>query len=59
VFVNRVLRNKNGPMRQEVTASRRKLHNTYSSPNIRMIKSRKIGGVRHIACMGDEKYNNT
>jgi hypothetical protein len=48
VFENRVLRGMFVPMRNEVTAGRRKLHklehlNSYYSPNIiRMIKSLRI-----------------
>jgi hypothetical protein len=39
----------------------RKLHNDehhslYSSPNnVRMIKSRRLSWVRHVACMGEER----
>jgi hypothetical protein len=30
-------------------------HNSYSSPNIRMIESRRMRWVRHVACMGKMK----
>jgi hypothetical protein len=58
VFENRVLRTIFGPKRDEVTGELRKLHNEelhnlYSSPNIiRMIKSRRMRWVGHIARMG-------
>jgi hypothetical protein len=47
-----------GPKRDEVTGGWRKLHNEelhdfYSSPNIiRVIKSRSMRWVGHVACMG-------
>jgi hypothetical protein len=62
VFENRVLRRIFGPRRDEVTGEWRKLHNEelrdlYSSPSIiRIIKSRRIRWVGHIARMG-EKMN--
>jgi hypothetical protein len=36
------------------------LHDLYVSPNIRVIKSRKMRGVGHVACMGQmiHAYNN-
>jgi hypothetical protein len=58
VFENRVLRRISGPKREE-DGSWRKLHNDelhslYSSPNIvRVIKSRRMRRVGHMACMGD------
>jgi hypothetical protein len=58
VFENRVLRRIFGPKRDEVTGEWRRLHNEelndlYSSPNIvRVIKSRRMGWVRHAAGMG-------
>jgi hypothetical protein len=58
VFENRVLRNIFGHMRDEATGGWRKLHNEelrkfYSSPSIiRMIKSRRMRWVGHIAHMG-------
>jgi hypothetical protein len=58
VFENRVLRRLFGPHRDEVTGGWRKLHNEelqnmYSSPSvIRMIKSRRIKWVEHVARMG-------
>ena len=50
-----------GPKREKVTGKWRKLHNEelndlYCSPNIvRMIKSRKIRWVGHVACMGERR----
>jgi hypothetical protein len=60
VFENRVLRRIFGPKREE-DVSWRKLHNDelrslYSSPNIvRVIKSRRMRWVEHVARMGDER----
>jgi hypothetical protein len=59
VFENRVLRRRFGSKRDEVTGEWRRLHNEelndlYSSPNIiRVIKSRRMRWVGHVACMGD------
>jgi len=58
---NRALRRIFGPKRDEVTGEWRKLHNEnlndlYSSPNIvRMIKSRRIRWVGHVARMGERR----
>jgi hypothetical protein len=58
VFQNRVLRRIFGPKRDEVTGGWRKLHNEelhdlYSSSSIiRMIKSRRMKWVGHVARMG-------
>jgi hypothetical protein len=57
VFENRVLMRIFGCKRDEVTGEWRKLHdeklhNLYSSPNI---KSRGMGWARHVACMGEER----
>jgi hypothetical protein len=55
VFENRVLRRILEPNREEVPGGWRKLHNEelhnlYSLPNIiRMIKSRRVGLVGHVA----------
>jgi len=61
VFENRVLRKIFGPKRDEVTGEWRKLHNEelselYTSPNIvRVIKSRRMRWVGHVACMGERR----
>jgi len=61
VFENRVLRRIFGPRRDEVTGEWRRLHNAelndmYSSPNIvRVIKSRRMRWVVHVARMGEER----
>jgi cell division protein YceG involved in septum cleavage len=54
VFENRVLRTIFGPKREEVMGERRKLHseelhNLYSSPDIRQIKSRQTRWAGHVA----------
>jgi hypothetical protein len=58
VFENRVLRRISGPKRDEVMGEWRKLHsgelhNLYSSPDIRQIKSRRMRWAGHVACMGE------
>jgi hypothetical protein len=58
VFENRVLRKIFGPKREEDRSWRKlhndELHSLYSSPNIvRVIKSRKMRSVGHVACMGE------
>ena len=60
VFKNRVLRRIFGPKRDEIRGEWRKLHNEelndlYSSPNMRLIKSRMMKWVGHLAHMGDRK----
>ena len=61
VFENRVLRRIFGPRRDEVTGEWRRLHNEelndlYCSPNIaRVIKSRRMRWVGHVARMGGER----
>jgi len=61
VFENRVLRRIFGPRRDEVTGEWRRLHNEeindlYPSPNIvRVIKSRRMRSVGHVARMGEER----
>jgi hypothetical protein len=61
VFGNRVLRRIFGPKRDEVMGELRKLHNEelrdlYSSPSIiRIIKSRKMRWVGHVARMGENR----
>jgi hypothetical protein len=60
VFENTVLRRKFSSKRGEVTGEWRKLHNyelndLYSSPNIiRVMKSRRMGWVGHVAHMGEK-----
>ena len=59
VFENGVLRRIFGTKRDEITVEWRKLHSEelkglYSSPNIvRVIKSRRMGWVEHVARMGE------
>jgi len=51
VFENRVLRRIFGSERDEVIGEWRKLHN-YSSPNIRVIKSRRMRWAGHVSRVG-------
>jgi hypothetical protein len=49
-----------GPKREEVAGGWRRLHNEElrnldASPNIRVIKSRRVRRARHVERMGDEK----
>jgi hypothetical protein len=58
VFENRVQRRIFGPKRDEVTGEWRRLHNEklndpYSSPNIWVIKLRRMRCVEHVARMGE------
>jgi hypothetical protein len=58
VFENRVLRRIFGPKRDEVTGEWRRLHNEelnglYSSPFIRVTKSRRMRWDGHVARMGE------
>jgi len=61
VFENKVLRRIFGPRRDEVTGEWWRLHNEelndlYCSPdNVRLIKSRKMKWVGHVARMGEER----
>jgi hypothetical protein len=61
MFENRVLRRIFGPKRDEVTGEWRKLHDEelrdlYSSPSIiRIMKSRRIKWVGHVARMGEKR----
>jgi hypothetical protein len=58
LFENRFLKKISGPKRDQTTGGWRKLHNEelhnlYSSPSIiRMIKSRRMRGVGHVARIG-------
>ena len=60
VSKNRVLRRIFGPKRDEVIGEWRKLqyeelNDLYSSNIIRVIKSRRIRWVGHVACMGERR----
>jgi hypothetical protein len=61
MFENRVLRKIFGPKRDEVNGEWRKLHNEelrdlYSSPSIiRLIKSRRMRWVGHVARIGEKR----
>jgi hypothetical protein len=61
VFENKVLRRIFGPKRDEVTGEWRKLrneelHDLFSSPSIiRIIKSRRMRWVGHVARMGQKR----
>jgi len=60
VFENRVLRRIFGPKRDKVTGEWRKLHNEelndlYSSPSIRVIKSRRMRWTGHVLHMGERR----
>jgi hypothetical protein len=60
VFENMVLRRIFGPKRDEVTGEwtklhSEKLHNLYSSPDIRQIKARRMRWAGHVAHMGEER----
>jgi hypothetical protein len=54
VFGNRVLRRIFGLKKREDVAEgwrrlhNEKLHNLYASPNVRVIKSRRMGWARHV-----------
>jgi hypothetical protein len=60
VFENRVLKMIFGLKRDGVTGEWRKLHNEelhdlYSSPNIRIIKARRMRWAGHVARMGEKR----
>jgi hypothetical protein len=60
VFENKALRRIFGSKRDEVTGGWRKLHNEelhnlYSSPNIRMIKHKRMRWAGNVTRMGGEK----
>jgi hypothetical protein len=60
VYENRMLRRIYGSKRDEVTGGWRKmhnekLHNLHTSPNIiRLMKSRSVRSVGHVACIGEK-----
>jgi hypothetical protein len=60
VFENKVLRRAFGPKRDDVTGDWRRLHNEelyalYSSPNIRVIKSRRWSWAGHVSHAGERR----
>jgi len=60
VFENRVFRRLFGPKRDDVTGEWRKLHNEelndlYSPSIVRVIKSRRMRWVGHVARMGERR----
>jgi hypothetical protein len=60
VFESRMLRRTPGPKRDEVIRDWRKLrnemlHNLYSSPDIKMVKSRRMRWTGHVARVGNQK----
>jgi len=60
VFENRVLRVIFWPKRDKVTGDWRRLHNEelsglYFSPNIRMIRWRRVRWAGHVALMGERR----
>ena len=60
VFENRLLRRIFWPRREEITGEWRKLHETelndlYASPNIWVIKSRRMRWAEHVARTGERR----
>ena len=60
VSENRVLRRVFGPKREEVTGEWKKLYNKelndlYLSPSTVWVKSRRMGWVGHVVCMGESR----
>jgi hypothetical protein len=55
VLENRVLRRVFGPKRDEVTGEWRKLHNDELNYTVRVIKSRRMSWVGHVARMREER----
>jgi hypothetical protein len=63
VFGNRVLRRIYGAKKEEVAGGSRRLHsqelhNLYISPNIRVLKSRRMRWAEYVAWMGEIRKTN-
>jgi hypothetical protein len=60
LYENRVQRRTFGPKREKVSGGWRRLHNEelhnlYASPNIKVIKSRRMRWAGQVACKGEMK----
>jgi hypothetical protein len=60
MFENRAIKMIFGPKRNEVIGECRRLHNEelndqYSSPNFRVIESRRMRCAGHVACVGERR----